>query len=80
MELDPKYVAIGSLVPFFNVNHDLSFVGAVLRDARQVMGPDIPMHVYGAGDPCELPFMVALGANVFDSSSTGTPMRGAAGT
>ena len=69
MEMGVEYLAIGSLVPFFNKNHDLTFVGAVLRDARCVAGPDIPMHIYGAGDPVELPFMVDLGADIFDSSS-----------
>jgi 7-cyano-7-deazaguanine tRNA-ribosyltransferase len=69
MRLGVEYVAIGSLVPFFTRNHDLRFVGAVLRDARQIAGPEVPIHVYGAGDPVELPFMVALGADVFDSSS-----------
>lgn len=64
------YVAIGSLVPFFNVNHELGFVGAVLRDARRIIG-DTPMHVFGSGDPVELPFLVALGADIFDSSSYG---------
>ena len=68
-ELEVEYLAIGSLVPFFNRAHSLAFAGAVLRDARQVVGEQVPMHVYGAGDPVELPFMVALGADVFDSSS-----------
>ncbi|MBV8827184.1 MAG: tRNA-guanine transglycosylase [Hyphomicrobiales bacterium] len=69
MELEVEYLAIGSLVPFFNVNHDLNFVGAVIRDARAAAGSDIPMHIYGAGDPSELPFMFAMGADIFDSSS-----------
>ena len=68
-ELEVEYLAIGSLVPFFNRMHSLAFAGAVLRDARQVVGERVPMHVYGAGEPVELPFMVALGADVFDSSS-----------
>ena len=29
------------------------------------------MHVYGAGDPLEIPFMVKFGADIFDSSSYG---------
>jgi 7-cyano-7-deazaguanine tRNA-ribosyltransferase len=66
-----SYIAIGSLVPFFNRNHDLSFVGPVLRDARSILGTDVPMHIYGAGDPVEIPFFVALGADIFDSSSYG---------
>ena len=71
VEIGVEYVAIGSLVPFFNTNHELGFVGAVLRDAREVIGPATPMHVFGAGDPVELPFLVALGADIFDSSSYG---------
>lgn len=69
MELDCQYIALGSLVPFFNANHDLAFVGEVIRDARAIAGPALPIHVYGAGDPVELPVMVALGADIFDSSS-----------
>jgi 7-cyano-7-deazaguanine tRNA-ribosyltransferase len=65
------YLALGSLVPFFSRNHDLRFVCAVARDARAVIGPDVPIHLYGAGDPCELPFFVQAGVNVFDSSSYG---------
>jgi 7-cyano-7-deazaguanine tRNA-ribosyltransferase len=76
MDMKVRYLAIGSLVPFFNSNHDLEFVGKVLRDARQVAGPDLPIHVYGAGDPAELPFLVALGANVFDSASYAHFARG----
>ena len=71
MQIGVQYVAIGSLVPFFNRNHDVSFVASVLRDARRVCGSDIPIHIYGAGDPVELPFFVALGADIFDSSSYG---------
>jgi len=69
MEMGVEYLAIGSLVPFFNRNHDLGFVSKVLRDARSVAGPDMPMHVYGAGDPVELPFLARLGTDIFDSSS-----------
>jgi 7-cyano-7-deazaguanine tRNA-ribosyltransferase len=76
MELSIEYLAIGSLVPFFTGNHNLAFPAAVLVDARRTAGPDIPIHVYGAGDPCELPFMVACGATVFDSSSYGHYAQG----
>lgn len=71
-----RYLALGSLVPFFNRDHSLTFVGEVIRDARQQVGPDLPMHVYGAGDPVELPFMAALGADIFDSSAYGHYARG----
>jgi len=69
LKLKIRYLALGSLVPFFNKNHDMRFVGTVIRDARKMCGPDMPIHVYGAGDPVEIPLMVALGATIFDSSS-----------
>ncbi|RJO70850.1 tRNA-guanine transglycosylase [Nocardia panacis] len=70
-DLGVSYLALGSLVPFFNRNHDLRFVAEVATDARDVIGPDIPIHLYGSGDPCEIPFLVAAGVNVFDSASYG---------
>ena len=71
MKLNVEYIAIGSLVPFFNRNRNIEFAGNVLRDARSIAGSDIPIHVYGAGDPAELPFFFAMGADIFDSSSYG---------
>jgi 7-cyano-7-deazaguanine tRNA-ribosyltransferase len=76
MEMGAKYLAIGSLVPFFNQGHDLRFVREVVGDARRQAGPDVPIHVYGAGDPVELPFMAAMGADIFDSSAWGHYARG----
>jgi len=69
MAMGLDYIAIGSLVPFFNRNHDMAFAGRVIREARAMIGPDLPMHVYGAGDPVELPFFFYLGATIFDSAS-----------
>lgn len=74
--LQVDYLAIGSLVPFFNRNHEMGFVVQVLRQARAVIGPEVPMHIYGAGDPCEIPFLHRLGADIFDSASYGHFARG----
>lgn len=71
VRLGVEYAALGSLVPFFNKNHDLAFVLTVIREAREIAGPDLPIHVYGAGDPCELPFLAWAGADIFDSASYG---------
>ena len=71
LDMGIEYLAIGSLVPFFNVNHDLAFPAAVLSDAHRAVGDRMPIHVYGAGDPCEIPFMIACGATIFDSASYG---------
>jgi 7-cyano-7-deazaguanine tRNA-ribosyltransferase len=69
MVLGIQYIALGSLVPFFNKNHDFGFVGRVIRQAREIVPAQIPLHLYGGGDPLELPFYIALGCNIFDSSS-----------
>jgi 7-cyano-7-deazaguanine tRNA-ribosyltransferase len=64
-----RYFALGSLVPFLNRNHDLAFVGKNILQARRILPESAPIHLYGAGDPLELPFYMALGCDVFDSSS-----------
>lgn len=69
VELGVKYIALGSLVPFFTRNHNIEFIGKVLKQARAIVPPHIPLHLYGAGDPLELPFYIALGCDIFDSSS-----------
>jgi 7-cyano-7-deazaguanine tRNA-ribosyltransferase len=69
LEIGIEYLALGSLVPFFARNHDLSFIRDVIGDARAQAGPSLPIHIFGAGDPVELPFLVRFGADVFDSSS-----------
>lgn len=71
LEMGARYLALGSLVPFFNKNHDLELVCKVIADARDQAGDAIPMHIYGAGDPVELPFLAAAGADIFDSSAYG---------
>ncbi len=68
-ELGCTYVALGSLVPFFTRNHHLGFAGQVISQARSILSESVLIHLYGAGDPLELPFYVALGCDVFDSSS-----------
>lgn len=69
MKMQVEYVAIGSLVPFFNRKHNMDFCCTVIKESRLEIGEDIPMHVYGAGDPVELPFLYMAGADIFDSSS-----------
>lgn len=69
LELGVEYLAIGSLVPFFTRRHDLRFVAKTLIATREQTGPEIPVHIYGAGDPLELPFFAYLGADIFDSAS-----------
>ena len=64
-----KYISIGSLVPFFNKNHDLEFVQKVIKQARENVAFNKPIHLFGAGDPLEIPFYLMMGVDIFDSSS-----------
>jgi 7-cyano-7-deazaguanine tRNA-ribosyltransferase len=64
-----RYIALGSLVPFLTRNHNVRLVIDIIKNSRQLVGAGFPLHLYGAGDPVELPLFVLAGANVFDSSS-----------
>ncbi len=37
--------------------------------ARMILPPNKPLHVFGVGHPMIIPFLVALGADLFDSAS-----------
>lgn len=69
LKLGIEYLAIGSLVPFFTRKHNIGFAFETIREARAMCGDGMPIHVYGSGDPLEIPFFAAMGANIFDSSS-----------
>jgi len=69
VEFGVTYIALGSLVPFFTKGHHVEFIGKVLKQARAIVPDHIPLHLYGAGDPLEIPFYVGLGCDIFDSSS-----------
>jgi 7-cyano-7-deazaguanine tRNA-ribosyltransferase len=69
LEAGARYLALGSLVPFLTRNHDVATVVTIIRETRARTGPGVPLHLYGAGDPVELPLFALAGANVFDSSS-----------
>ena len=64
-----RYLALGSLVPFLTRNHDVGLILDIIKDSRSITGNEMPIHLYGAGDPVELPLFYLAGANVFDSSS-----------
>jgi 7-cyano-7-deazaguanine tRNA-ribosyltransferase len=49
LELGVRYLAVGSLVPFFTRRHELGFVARTLRQTRAQVGGALPIHVYGAG-------------------------------
>ncbi len=60
--------AIGSPTKLLE-RYDYSTIVRVVAEAKMGLPPDKPVHLFGAGHPMIIPFMVALGVDTFDSAS-----------
>jgi 7-cyano-7-deazaguanine tRNA-ribosyltransferase len=60
--------AVGSPTEFLE-GYQFEKVLEILAAARAQIPASRPLHLFGAGHPAVLPFMVALGADLFDSAS-----------
>ncbi len=60
--------AIGSPTKLLE-RYDYSTIIRVVAEAKMRLPPDKPVHLFGAGHPMIIPFMVALGIDTFDSAS-----------
>lgn len=60
--------AVGSPTEFLE-GYQFKKVLEILAAARAHVPASRPLHLFGAGHPAVLPFMVALGADLFDSAS-----------
>ncbi len=49
--------------------YDFSTVLKMVLVARKVIGPEKPLHLFGAGHPMFIPFMAAVGVDLADSAS-----------
>ncbi len=69
-----------SKIPYYNMyaigsptrlleRYEYSTVIEMIGEAKKVLPPDKPLHLFGAGHPMILPFLVALGVDTFDSAS-----------
>ncbi|MEZ0289492.1 MAG: tRNA guanosine(15) transglycosylase TgtA [Sulfolobales archaeon] len=59
---------IGSPVTYLE-NYDYEKILSMIALAKKHLSPDKPVHLFGAGHPMIIPFIVALGIDLFDSAS-----------
>ncbi len=67
-DLSIDYHTIGGVVPVMEQQRYPELVEMILT-AQQTMRKDRPVHLFGAGHPLVFPLAVALGCDIFDSSS-----------
>ncbi len=60
--------ALGSPTGFME-SYRYDIVLEMIHAVRKVLRPDSPLHLFGAGHPMIIPFVVALGVDMFDSAS-----------
>ncbi|HLF16856.1 MAG TPA: tRNA guanosine(15) transglycosylase TgtA [Candidatus Thermoplasmatota archaeon] len=66
--LDVDYHTIGGVVPLMQEQRYTELAEAILWSQR-ALRKDRPVHLFGAGHPLVFPLAVALGCDLFDSSS-----------
>ena len=62
-----KFFALGSPVEVMEA-YDFSILAQMIPAAKYTI-PTKPIHLFGAGHPLTIPFVVALGCDMFDSAS-----------
>ena len=60
--------ALGSIVPIMNA-YKYSELFKMTKIVRKMLPNNKPLHLFGAGHPMVFPYLVALGADSFDSAS-----------
>ena len=67
-KLDTDVFPIGGVVPLMEKQQYTNLIIAIIA-AKQGLDPSKPVHLFGAGHPLIFPLAVALGCDLFDSSS-----------
>ncbi len=67
-DLDVDYHTIGGVVPVMERQMYPELVDMIMA-SQGVLRKDRPLHLFGAGHPLVMPLAVALGCDIFDSSS-----------
>jgi 7-cyano-7-deazaguanine tRNA-ribosyltransferase len=68
LELPYRMYSIGSPTVFLE-KYKYDIIGDMVYTARKILPWGRPLHLFGAGHPLIIPFMVALGVDTFDSAS-----------
>ena len=68
IEYGYKMLALGSPVEFME-SYEYKLLARMIIAAKKEIPSSIPLHLFGAGHPLTIPFVVALGCDTFDSAS-----------
>jgi len=68
LELPYKMYSLGSPTVFLE-KYQYHVIGDMVYTVRRLLPWGSPLHLFGAGHPLLIPFMVALGVDTFDSAS-----------
>ena len=68
LEMPYKMYSIGSPTVFLE-KYKYDIIGDIVYTAKKNLPWGRPLHLFGAGHPLIIPFMVALGVDTFDSAS-----------
>ncbi len=61
-------LALGSPVEVME-SYEYKILAEMIMQAKRLMPPSVPLHLFGAGHPLTIPLAVALGCDTFDSAS-----------
>jgi len=73
-KLDYPIYAIGSPTGLME-KYEYSKVLKMILVVKSILGPQYPIHLFGAGHPMFFPFIVALGIDSFDSAAIASTLR-----
>ncbi|MCE4617004.1 MAG: tRNA guanosine(15) transglycosylase TgtA [Desulfurococcales archaeon] len=68
VKLPYRMYSLGSPTVFLE-KYQYDIIGDMVYTARKILPWGKPLHLFGAGHPLLIPFMVALGVDTFDSAS-----------
>lgn len=63
-----KMLALGSPVEMME-SYEYKLLAKMIFEAKRLIPPSLPLHLFGAGHPLTIPMAIALGCDTFDSAS-----------
>ncbi len=63
-----EMLALGSPVEVME-SYEYRILAKMIVEAKKLIPPSVPLHLFGAGHPLTIPIAVALGCDTFDSAS-----------
>lgn len=68
LEYGFQIMALGSPVEFME-SYEYYKLASMIVQAKSILPPSVPLHLFGAGHPITIPLAISLGCDTFDSAS-----------